>query len=455
MLDLLISYVNFLILSLSYIVKRLAFFPPKPPRYISVKTDKEDEDAILFLIDAKAKKPQYVEINFKLMEYRFIKIITKFDKVLPLLLFIPPAHIPVCIIYSHGNSGDLGACVLEFYDIAINTNCLVVSFEYPGFGDCMDQPIRESLFYLYMKITYVFVRKILGFKPEQIMLYGFSIGTGIVFDFACHKEFPTAGMIIQSPILSIVRTLYNIKRTAYFDLFNNCDKAKKLCTKTFFIHGNRDSVVPYIHGRILAKLIPQEYLYDFLTVNDADHNNLFKSRKEEIFKKIREFIRMCTGYFSDFSKLNLSENSSSNSNTTIDNNNNPNSEDSKKTIPGEIKNPLNNLKNLNIRGLNKSNISCEQKLNISMKNEINPLVIKQMGNNNLRNSLNKNYQENINKMDNASYLQKMKDNFVTNFFGYNPHDLQNDINNINNYTKNYNNNNYIIYNNTSMNNLYS
>ena len=440
MLDLLITYANFLILSIGYIVKRFTFFPPKPPRYISVKTDKEDEDAILFLINSKAKKPKYLEIKFKLLEYRFIKIINK-DDVLPLLLFIPPAHIPVCIIYSHGNSGDLGACILEFYDIAINTNCLVISFEYPGFGDCLDQPIKESLFYRNMKIAYYFVRKILNFKPEQIILYGFSIGTGIVFDFACKKEFPTAGMIVQSPILSIIRTLYNVNTTMYFDLFNNCDKAKKLCTKTFFIHGNRDTVVPYIHGRILSKLIPQQYFYKFLTVQNANHNNLFKFRKEEIFKQIREFIKECTGQFTDFSKLNYNENSSSN--TTIDNNNNVNSSDSNNKISDELKNPINNLNN---NDLNNKKISFDKKLDTSTKNELTPLFINP-GNNNLRNSLNKNYQENISTIDNVSYLQKMKDNFINNFFGYNPHNLQSDINNY------INNNNYNTYNNTSLNYL--
>jgi hypothetical protein len=83
MLDLLISYINFLILSIGYIVKRFAFFPPKPPRYITVKTDKEDEDAILFLIKDKEKKKHYVEIKFKLIEYRFIKMINKFNEELP------------------------------------------------------------------------------------------------------------------------------------------------------------------------------------------------------------------------------------------------------------------------------------------------------------------------------------------------------------------------------------
>ena len=435
MLDLLITYINFLILSIGYIVKRFTFFPPKPPRYISIKTDKEDEDAILFLVKNKKKQMKYIEIKFKLLEYRFIKIINKANDVLPLLLFIPPSHIPVCIIYSHGNSGDLGACVLEFYDIAINTNCLVVSFEYPGFGDCMNQPLKESLFYRNVKIAYYFVRKILGFKPEQIILYGFSIGTGIMFDFACHEEYPTAGMILQSPVLSVLRTLYNIKTTMYFDLFNNCDKAKHLKTKTFFIHGNKDSVVPYVHGRILSKLIPQEYLYEFCTVENANHNNLFKFNKDFIFKKIRQFIKDCTGHYIDFAKLNAEENNSSNS--TIDIN-----------IVNRI--DYNNVEELK---KNENNLVNIQENN-NLQNEINNT--EELGNNNIINlknsydkihqySFNPNITQKDNNIDNSSYFEKMKNNFVNKFFGYNPHELQNDL-------KNYMDNN-INYNNTSMNNF--
>ena len=390
MLDLLISYINFVILSLGYIVKRLTFFPPKPPHYISVKTDKENEDEILFLFHSKKKKkPIYMEIKFKLLEYRFIKIINKDNEVIPLLLFIPPNHIPVCIIYSHGNSGDLGACILEFYDIAINTNCLVVSFEYPGFGDCMNQPIKESIFYRNMRIAYYFVRRILGLKPEQIILYGFSMGTGIMFDFACRKEYPSAGMILQSPFLSIVRTLYDINRTAYFDLFNNVDKAKFLKTKTFFIHGNKDTVVPYIHGRILAKLIPSKYFYDFLTVPNANHNNLFKEKKDLIFKKIREFIKNCTGYFIDFSKLNIDDSSTS----TIDNNDKNNLSDSYNKINEEIEETLNKTKAL---------YNQDKKINSSTNNQnkINSYIPRNLKHN-FKNNNFKNYSsQNLNNLNN-------------------------------------------------------
>ena len=178
MLDLLISYVNFLILSISYIVKRFTFFPPSPAHYKSIQTEDENEEDILFLLPQnKKKKMKYIGIEFRLLDYRFIKIIYEKNNYLPLLLFHPPSHLPICIIYSHGNSGDLGSCLLEYYDIALHTNCLVVSFEYPGYGECKDQPMKESEFYKNLEMTYYFVRKVLGFKTNQIILYGFSLGT--------------------------------------------------------------------------------------------------------------------------------------------------------------------------------------------------------------------------------------------------------------------------------------
>ena len=303
MLDLIISYINFLILSIGYIVKRFTFFPPDPPHYKSISTNQEDEENILFLIISKSKKvKKYMSIQFRLLDYGFIKLIDKDKNALPLLVFYPPSNIPVCIIYSHGNSGDLGSCLLEYYDIAVNTNCIVVSFEYPGYGECKNQPSSESQFFKNLKMTYIFVKKCLGFKPNQIILYGFSLGTGIIFNLACQQKYHAAGLILQSPFLSIFRILYDVNTTRYFDLFNNCDKAKHLCLKTLFIHGNKDTIIPYIHGRILSKLIPQEYFYDFLTVDNAGHNNIFKVNKELIYKKIRQFIKDCTGQSSDFIK---------------------------------------------------------------------------------------------------------------------------------------------------------
>ena len=300
MLDLFISYINFLILAFCYIVKKFAFLPPNPPKYEIIKekikkgkkiVERED---ILFLIKTeKDKVLKYRQLKPKFLNINFSRII-KDDISLPILKISPVKYRHLCIIYCQGNSGDLGTSLFECFDIAILCKCLIITFEYPGFGICKNDEIKESEFFKRMKILYNYITKNLYFKPYQIILYGFSLGSGIAFDFACRKEFPVAGLILQSPFLSILRTIYNIKSTKYFDLFNNCDKAKNLCTQTLIIHGNQDNIVPYVHGRILAKLIPEKYFYDFLTVNNADHNNLLRANKPLLFKYINEFISFCT-----------------------------------------------------------------------------------------------------------------------------------------------------------------
>ena len=300
MLDILISYINFLILAISYIIKKFAYQPPNPPEYKiikenSVKSDKifEKEEIIFLFKKDKDNNLIYRKVKPNFLDINFFRI-TKDNFSLPVLKISPKNPRPICIIYFQGNSGDLGSNLYECYEISKLCRCYIITFEYPGYGICQNDEIKESEFFKRTKIIYNYITENLKFKPNQIILYGFSLGTGIAFDFACRKDYPIAGLILQSPFLSIMRTMYNIKKTRYYDLFNNCDKAERLCTKTLFIHGIQDTIVPYVHGRILAKLIPEKYFYDFLTVLKADHNNLLKENKYLLFKYIRKFISFCT-----------------------------------------------------------------------------------------------------------------------------------------------------------------
>ena len=442
MLDLIISYFNFLVLSIGYIVKRFTFFPPNPPDYRSIPTENENEEDIEFLLyNKKLNIKKYIGIEFNLLDYKFIKLIDKQNNSLPLLLFIPPKHLKVCIIYSHGNSGDLGSCLLEYYDIALHTNCLVISFEYPGYGECKNQPVTETNFYVNLKMTYKFVKKKLGFKSNQIILYGFSLGTGVMFELACHKEYSAAGLILQSPFLSIFRTLYNYKKTKYFDLFNNCDKAKHLCRKTLFIHGNKDNIIPYVHGRILAKLIPKEHFYYFLTVSNASHNNIFKVNKELIYKTIRQFIKDCTGQSSDLLKnIEIKEKPPALENIEINSIKEKGEKDivessfNKLNKSDEIKSPYNNLISNNNTNLN---------LNSSWSNQLNMMYNNNTFNNNIFKS------ESPNNINNIYNLQNK--NIVSPFSSIYKSNINQEINNIYNINKS---NQVIINNNRIFNSNY-
>ena len=346
MLDLIITYFNFIVIALKYIVKRISFQPPDPKGYRIKSSDHEvyenneklhlnpgDIIEILFLVPNKPKpssknksadniiekqkvnKEENIEENKEIIIKRNQKFEYKeatnkysnfelihFDNednntIIPAFLFSPlntdySYTKDYIIIYCHGNSGDIGTSFMECQFLSYNLTCKVLCFEYPGYGLSTDINFvnDEKRAYFNIRQAYKYAKNQLNFKPENIFIYGFSLGTGIAFDLACDKDYPTGGVILQSAFLSIIRTLYNFRKTYYFDLFNNCDKAKFCCSKIYFIHGDKDAIVPYIHGRILSKLIPQELFCGFYTVPGANHNDILKFAKRTLYEKINEFI---------------------------------------------------------------------------------------------------------------------------------------------------------------------
>jgi hypothetical protein len=173
----------------------------------------------------------------------------------------------------------------------------VINFDYPGYGLYDHTEFSEKKTYRSIQLIYQFVRENLNFEESAIIVYGFSLGTGVAFDFACNNNYKFAGLILQAPFLSIFRTMYNTKKTKYFDFFNNCDKAQFLNIKTLFIHGNQDQIVPYIHGRILSKIIPKNKLYSFQTINGAGHNDIFTPKYLPFLGEIiNDFIENVSPY---------------------------------------------------------------------------------------------------------------------------------------------------------------
>ena len=330
MLDLLISYLNFFIIGIKYIVKLIAFQPPNPKGYrVNNEIKIEDNEIqgikenninnnieILFIIPNKKnndnkkkheKKKQKRQVEYKpapnyYSDFELVYVENSDNNTkIPVFIFkqrsfmteiYGHSYINDCIIiYCHGNSGDIGTSFMECQLLSRNLNCNVLCFEYPGYGLSNDfNNTNEKRAYHNIRQAYNYARTKLKYEPENIIIYGFSLGTGIAFDLACDKKYPIGGVILQSPFLSIIRTIYNFKKTYYFDIFNNCDKAKFCSSKIFFIHGDRDTIVPYIHGRILAKLIPKKFFCGFYTVHGANHNDILRHAKETIYNKITNFI---------------------------------------------------------------------------------------------------------------------------------------------------------------------
>lgn len=116
-------------------------------------------------------------------------------------------------------------------------------------------------------------------QPEQIILYGRSLGSGP----SCYLAQKTAregrsvgGLILQSPLLSAFRVAFEFRFTMRMmgDRFPNIDYAPHIACPVFIIHGTQDEVVPFWHGQELFLALPQQWRAKPFWVEGAGHNNI-------------------------------------------------------------------------------------------------------------------------------------------------------------------------------------
>ena len=108
-----------------------------------------------------------------------------------------------------------------------------------------------------------------GFRPEDIIVDGFSIGTGPAVELAATR--PVGKLVLEASYLSAPRIVTKV-RLLPIDPFPNLKRIGDVKCPVVFLHGTADSIVPFSHGRRLHDLAPQPKR--FVAVEGADHNDL-------------------------------------------------------------------------------------------------------------------------------------------------------------------------------------
>jgi pimeloyl-ACP methyl ester carboxylesterase len=98
-------------------------------------------------------------------------------------------------------------------------------------------------------------------------------------------------MIVVSSFTSVPDVAHQkfIKILPYFiliDRFSNKSKARYIKDPVLLIHGSKDRLIPYGMSVKLNKLFPDSEL---ITINNADHVNIFRFMTSEIWIKIFKF----------------------------------------------------------------------------------------------------------------------------------------------------------------------
>lgn len=187
------------------------------------------------------------------------------------------------VLMNHGNGEDLGTIeplMKKFYDHGFS----VFAYDYEGYGTSAGKPTEKNTT-LDVNAAYEYLTQELHLSPTHLIVYGRSLGAAVAIDLAYRK--PIGGLIIESPFLTAYRTVTQIP-LLLFDKFNNLKKIKKITCPILIIHGKKDSVIPFWHGKKLYKESISSSK-DFLWVENADHNDIESLANTSYWKAINDF----------------------------------------------------------------------------------------------------------------------------------------------------------------------
>jgi fermentation-respiration switch protein FrsA (DUF1100 family) len=192
------------------------------------------------------------------------------------------------VMYFHGNGSNLEgylALCAELYALGAN----VLMLEYRGYGETSGRP-SESGLYQDAKTAYdaLLAR---GVSPEQIVLYGFSLGTGVATYLASQVD--VAGVMLEAPFTSLpaaARAAYGPLTPTFLmrNRFESLERIDDINAPLMVMHAPGDRVIPFAQGKQLYDAANEPKTFVPLS---GDHNTLVSDLPDASVKQAwRNFL---------------------------------------------------------------------------------------------------------------------------------------------------------------------
>jgi fermentation-respiration switch protein FrsA (DUF1100 family) len=186
------------------------------------------------------------------------------------------------ILYFHGNAGDLSGWQYVAEDFtSLGYHFMII--DYRGYGKSEGVVSEKGLYADAMAAFDVLIKK--NFAPENIIIYGRSVGSGVAVDLAARKN--CKGLILEAPFASLAK-LADEKLPFLFPSlfiqyrFDNLEKINRVTCPVVFIHGSRDTLIPSSHTDTLFGKYRGKKKKVILTL--ASHNDI------NDFEEYRQFL---------------------------------------------------------------------------------------------------------------------------------------------------------------------
>src|SRR5262249_11712895 len=194
------------------------------------------------------------------------------------------------ILYCHGNAGNLSHRGGSGQKLRQLLGESVLIFDYPGYGKSEGKP-TETGCYAAGEAAYDWLVKEQNVDPDQILIYGGSLGGGVAVELA-HRKQRYRGLALAKTFCSLPdvgQSLYPWLPVRWLmrNKFDNLGKIGQLTKPIFIAHGTCDGLIPYTQSTRLfaAANEPKEFF-----TSSCDHNDPLPP---EFFTRLRDFLERC------------------------------------------------------------------------------------------------------------------------------------------------------------------
>lgn len=227
---------------------------------------------------------------------KVIFVTTKSGKQIPAYFLPANPKTKTTILYSHGNAADLGA-MYEFLVLLRNAlGVNVFHYDYIGYGLAKEQGTpNETNTYESADAAFTYLTKERGYQQEDIIVFGTSVGSGPTCYLA--QKHKLKGVVLECPFTSIIRVVSQSMFGRLVDMFQNINKLPKVKCPVYIMHGTKDDIIPVEHGKELYSVVPNEFKFDPVWVQGANHHDIMeKMTLRTYIKKLQDFIEYCDNF---------------------------------------------------------------------------------------------------------------------------------------------------------------
>ena len=157
--------------------------------------------------------------------------------------------------------------------------------EYPGYGLAPGSPCADAID-RHVRAAYDHFTVRLRVRPERIVLFGASVGTGPAARLAAAVQADggrVGGLILQSPYTCVrdaAASLVGSLAYLIFERWDNTAVLRELRCPLLIIHGTADDVIPYAHGVALRELREKSKLPCVFHAQPGATHNSYRAKED-------------------------------------------------------------------------------------------------------------------------------------------------------------------------------